>query len=154
MGERGFYARRRSKVSHDHHQADHNQPDNGDDFNHREPELHLTEHFYGGEVKAQQQNNYRQRGNPVRQSGEPELRIGRNGDNVGHPGNHPAEPVGPASKVPRPRPKKVGRKVAKGFVFEIREQQFTHCTHHEKEHKADDHIDKNDRRTRKADGFA
>ena len=107
MGKRRLYAGWRLEVRQHHHQPDDNQRDDGDDFDHREPELHLTEHFNGGEVQAQQQNNHRQRSHPVRQAGEPELGVGRNSDNIRHAGNHPAEPVGPAGKIARPRAEQV-----------------------------------------------
>ena len=154
MGEGRLNARWRLEVRQDHHQAHHNQPHDSDNLDHREPELHLTEHFHGGEVEAEQQNNHRQRGDPVRQPREPELRVSGNRHDVRHAGDHPAEPVGPAGKVARPRAEQVRREVAEGFVFEVREQQFTHCAHHEEEHKTDDHINEDDRRPGKTDGFA
>ncbi|MNJ05857.1 hypothetical protein D3C73_1674650 [compost metagenome] len=48
-----------------HHQTNHDQADDGDNFDHREPEFHLTKHFHRGEVEDQQQNDYRQRCHPV-----------------------------------------------------------------------------------------
>ncbi len=154
MGKRSLYAGWRLEMRQHHYQAHHNQRHNSDNLDHREPELHLTEHLNGGEVEAQQQNNHRQRGDPVRQTGEPELRIGGNGDDIRHAGHDPAEPVGPAGEITRPGAEQVGSKIAERFVFEVGEQQFTHCTHHEKEHKTDDHINENDRRPGKTDGFA
>ena len=154
MGKRRLNARWRLEVGEHHHQTHDDKPDNRHDFDHREPELHLTEHFNGGEVKAQQQKNDRQRGDPVRQPREPELRVGGNRHDVRHTGDDPAEPVGPAGEIARPRPEQVRSEVAKGFVFEVREQQFTHCTHHEEQHKTDDHINEYDRRPGETDGFA
>ncbi|MNZ68246.1 hypothetical protein D3C78_865090 [compost metagenome] len=81
------------------------------------------------------------------------MRIRGNGDDIGHSGYYPAEPVSPAGKIARPRSEQIGGKIAKRFVLEIREQQFTHCPHHEEKHKTDDHIDEYDRWPGKADGF-
>ena len=153
MSKRRFHTGWRLEVHGNHHQADDNQRHDSDDFDHREPELHLTEHFHGGKVKAQQQDHYRQRGDPVGKTGEPELRVGGNSDDIRHPGHHPTEPVGPAGEITRPRSQQIRSKVAKRFVFQIREQQFSHCAHHEKEHKANDHINKNDRRPGETDRF-
>ena len=130
-------------MHHHHHQADDNQRHDSDDFDHRKPELHLAEHLHGGEVKAQQQQDDRQRGDPVGESREPELRIGGDRHHVRHPGYHPAEPVGPAGKIACPGAQQVGGKIAERLVFEIRQQQFAHGAHDEKQHKADDHINKN-----------
>ena len=102
--------------------ADHEKGDDRQHLNQREPELHFAKHLDGGQVQAQQQQDHRQRGDPVGESGKPELRVGGDGDKVRHPGHYPAEPVGPAGKVARPRPQQIGREVAKGFIFEVRQQ--------------------------------
>ena len=122
MRERGFDAGRRFKMHHDHHQADHDQRHDGDDFDHREPELHFAKHFDGGKVQAQQQQDHRQRRDPVGESGKPELRVGSDRHHVRHPRHHPAEPIGPAGKVARPGAQQIGREVAEGFIFEVRQQ--------------------------------
>lgn len=65
MRERCLNTGWRLEVRQHHHQTDDNQADDGDDFDHRKPELHLTKHFNGGKVEAQQQHDHRQRGDPV-----------------------------------------------------------------------------------------
>ena len=137
-----------------HHQPYDNQRHNGDDFNHRKPELHLTKHFYRGEVQAQQQDNHRQRSNPIGEAGEPELGVGGNRHHIGHPSHHPAEPIGPTGEIARPRAKQVCGKVAKRLIFQVREQQLTHGAHDEEEHKTDDHINENDRWPSETDSFS
>ena len=153
MRKRGFYAGRRFEVHHHHDQADDNQRHDSDDLDHRKPELHFPEHFHGGKVQAQQQQDNRQRGHPVGEAREPELGVGGNRHDVRHPGHHPAEPVGPAGKVSGPRPQKIGGEIAERFIFQIRQQQFAHRTHDEKQHEANDHINKNDGWPGETDGF-
>ncbi|MNZ68247.1 hypothetical protein D3C78_865100 [compost metagenome] len=53
MGKRRLNAGWRLEVRQYHHQAYYDEADDRDDFDHRKPELHLTEHFDGRKVEAQ-----------------------------------------------------------------------------------------------------
>ena len=75
-------------------------------------------------------------------------------DHIGNAGHNPAEPVGPAGEVSGHGAQQVCGEVDKGFVLEVGQQQLAHGTHHEKQHKADDHVDEDDRGTGEADGLA
>ncbi|MPN00118.1 hypothetical protein SDC9_147312 [bioreactor metagenome] len=154
MSKRRFHTGWRLEVHGNHHQADNNQRHDSDNFDHREPELHLTEHFHGGKVKAQQQDHYRPRGDPVGKTGEPELRVGRDRDHVGDADDDPAEPVGPASEETCPGAEQIGREIDERAILQIGQQQLAHRPHHEEQHEADDGVDEDDGRPGQRDGLA
>ncbi len=141
-------------IMHRHqHDAGHDQRNNRHDFDNGKPEFKLTKQFYGGNIQAEKHHNTEQGAHPYRKSWKPELKVGADRHHVGNAGNDPTEPVGPAGEIACPGAEQVSSKIAERFIFQIRQQQFAHCPHHEKQHKTDDHINEDNRRPGEADGF-
>ncbi len=92
------------------------------DTGRREPETHFAKHLDGGRSGPSSGGDHRCEVTWPRVRGNRTVSVGGDGTTNAYPGHYPAEPVGPPVAA-RPRPQRqIGREVAKGFIFEVRQQ--------------------------------
>ena len=131
-----------------HGETDDDQRNDRDDLDEREPELRLAEGLDRHRVEGEEQQGRRADGNPRRQVRPPEVRVAGNRNHVRDAGDHPARPVRPPRHEASPRADQIARNVREGRVLVVGEQQLTQGAHEQEEHRANDHVNQQDRGAR------
>ena len=138
----------------DHHYADHNQRNNCNDFNHREPELGLSKSFDGHRIKSEEKKRSSKNGNPCGEVREPKTHVTGDGNDVSNTCNHPTQPVGPSHDKPQGWAKEMPNDIGKSAVSIVRKEDLTHCTHEQEKRAANNQINQKNRGTSRCNGLS
>ena len=151
--DRGRCALGVNRAHGNHAKTDDDQRNDRNDLDEREPELRLTKGLDRHRVEGEEQQRRRADGDPRGQVRPPEVRVAGDRDHVGDASDHPARPVGPPRHEPSPWPDEVAGDVREGRVLVVGEQQLAEGAHEQKEDRADDHVDQQDRGAGDGDRF-
>ncbi len=124
---------------------------NGNHFDNGKPELHLTEHFYVGQVNGVDNNEEGRRRRPGGDLGIPELDVFPDGGQFSHGNQDVQHPVVPAGGEAREAAPVFIGEVAEGACDRLLNDHFTKLAHDQKRNETRNRVTQNNARTGRLD---